>query len=353
MRFAPLLAALTLGAVCACAQMATPSDQAQRLLPSQSLRDKAWGAWYAGASHDPALREPLLVQLKTAQALRNSGRDTEGFVYIQALFDALIQIPGTIPSDIILPFEESWRPEILILLSRAPAADGVESALLNMREHSMREPEWAAVNDLLFSVSSKPFFQETLEEIRVTHQFVVADQLVFSCGGAFGCGGSTRHFPKDFPPVALYQLGMAMTQAGDTLVMEQPVLIHYRRTVVPTNGEVPWSDCDYDGLVADARQALLARFFSAIGAHSADESYNLFRPRTTINWHDAAQALAEMDQLMAAQAASIQALIVEAQERGLVQSSGMSLTIQTSVVDARRDKSLPLPAIAPREVVIP
>ena len=101
MRFAPLLAALTLGAVCACAQMATPSDQARRLLPSQSLRDKAWGAWYAGASHDPALREPLLVQLKTAQALRNSGRDTEGFVYIQALFDAL-QVHGRYPVTCVL-----------------------------------------------------------------------------------------------------------------------------------------------------------------------------------------------------------------------------------------------------------
>ena len=201
MKLAPLLAALSLGTLCAYGQ--------GRLLELSGLRDKAWGAWMAGASHDPAMREPLLAQLQIAQSMRGSQPDTEEYAYIQALFDALIQIPGPIPTDIILPFEDSWRTEILILLSRDPAAEGAENALLDMREHAMPAPQWTAVNDLLFAVSSKRFFQKTLEEIRVTHEFVVIDphEGVAFCGGALGCGGSRRHFPKGFPPIALTSYG--------------------------------------------------------------------------------------------------------------------------------------------------
>ena len=126
MKLAPLLAALSLGTLCAYGQ--------GRLLEPSSLRDKAWGAWMAGASHDPAMREPLLAQLQSAQSMRGSQPDTEEYAYIQALFDALIQMPGPIPTDIILPFEDSWRTEILILLSRDPAAEGAKDAGGNSRD---------------------------------------------------------------------------------------------------------------------------------------------------------------------------------------------------------------------------
>jgi hypothetical protein len=60
-----------------------------------------------------------------------------------------------------------------------------------------------------------------------------------------------------------------------------------------------------------------------------------------------------MDKSLAEQAASIQALVENAQKRGLVQASGMRLTINTTVNDVRENRSDPLPAIASREIVIP
>ena len=53
----------------------------------------------------------------------------------------------------------------------------------------------------------------------------------------------------------------------------------------------------------DARETLLARFFSAIGGRSAEESYQLFNPRDNIGWHDPAQTAAEMEKLLNEQAA--------------------------------------------------
>jgi hypothetical protein len=351
MRLTPAFAAVGLGVVCACAQLAPPADQARRLLQAQSLRDKTWGAWFAGVSHDPTLREPLLAQLRLAQPLRDSERDTEGYAYIQALFDSLIEIPGPIPSDVILPFEASWRAEVLILLSREPDGPGNESNLLAMREESMPDPEWAAVNDLLFSVSSKPFFQRTLQEIRITHDFLITDREVGLCGGTTACGSSTRRFPKGFPPVALYQLQTEMAP-GDALVVDRPVAIYYRRTVVPTDGEVEWNECESDTVPTALRQTWLARFLSAIDWLSTEQSEQLFHPQTIIKWHGAAEAAAEMEGLLARQAASIQTLVGHAQERKLVQASGMPLTIKTTIEDVRGDRSVPAPAVAPREIVI-
>ena len=134
MRIAPVLAAFVLGAACASAQPEPTAGQARRLLQSQSLLNKAWGAWYAGASHNPALREPLLAALRRARSLSGSARDSKAYAYVQALFDALIQIPGVVPSEVILPFEANWRPEILILLSRDPR--GAENDLLAMRDNA-------------------------------------------------------------------------------------------------------------------------------------------------------------------------------------------------------------------------
>jgi hypothetical protein len=351
MRLTPVFAAASLGVACAYAQLAPPADQARRLLQSQSLHDKAWGAWYAGVSHDPALREPLLAQLRVAQSQRDSERDTEGHAYIQALLDSLIQIPGPIPSDAILPFEVSWRAEVLILLSRDPNGPANESALLTMRKESMPDPEWAAVNDLLFSVSSKPFFQKTLQEIRITHDFLITDREVGLCGGTTACGTSIRRFPQGFPPVALYQLQTEMAP-GDALVVDRPVAIYYRRIVVPTDGEVEWNECESDTVPTKLRQTWLARFLSAIDWLSREQAEQLFHPQTIIKWHGAAEAAAEMEKLLTQQAASIQTLLGDAQQRELVQASGMRLAIKTTVEDVRGDRSVPAPAAASREIVI-
>jgi hypothetical protein len=352
MRLTLVLAALSLEVLCAHAQPASLADQARRLLQSQSLPDQAWGAWYAGVSHDPALREPLIAHLRLAQSLKDSPRDSEGYAYVQALFDSLIQIPGAIPSDVIWPFETAWRAEVLILLNRDAAGPGAESALLATREESMPDAEWAAVNDLLFSVSSKPFLQKTLQEIRITHDFLVTDREVASCGGTTACGASIRNFPKGFPPIALYQLQTAMTP-GDILLLERPVAVYYRRIVIPSGGEVEWNDCQSDTTPTELRQTWRAQFFSAIDWLSKEQAEQVFHPQTIIKWQDAAQASAEIERLLAQQAASIQTLVGNAQRRGLIDASAMRLTINPTVGDVRSNRSVAVPRVVSRDVVIP
>src|ERR1700679_1671118 len=142
MRLALLLAAFS---VCTLAQALLPADRARALLASRLLRDRAWGAWYAGASHDPAMAPLLVERLQEAQSLHNSPREGEGYAYVQSLFDALIQLNVPLPTAVMMPFEDSWRAEILILMNGAkPGNDPLnfkrnldkdgESALLTMRD---------------------------------------------------------------------------------------------------------------------------------------------------------------------------------------------------------------------------
>jgi hypothetical protein len=352
MRLTLAFAALSLEVLCAHAQPALPSNQARLLLQSQNLLDQAWGAWYAGVSHDPALRQPLIARLRLAQSLKDSPRDSEGYAYVQALFDSLIQIPGAVPTDVIQPFETAWRPEVLILLNRDAGGAGNESALLAMREESMPDEEWAAVNDLLFSVASKPFFQKTLQEIRITHDFLITDRALAFCGGTTACGSSIRSFPKGFPPIALYQLQTAMTP-GDVLLLERPVAVYYRRIVVPSGGEVEWNDCKSDTVPTELRQTWRAQLFSAIDWLTEEKAQQLFHPQTIVKWQGASQATAEIEELLAQQAAAIQTLVGNAQRRGLIDASALRLTINPTVSDVRSDRNLAAPRVASRDVVIP
>jgi hypothetical protein len=140
-----------------------------------------------------------------------------------------------------------------------------------------------------------------------------------------------------------------MTKPGDILVLEAPVAIYYRRSVVPADGQAEWSDRQFHSSSTEPRQSRLAQLFSATGGLSPQQSYLLFHPRTTVDWRSAGQAEAEMERLLLEQATSIQALVVDAQRRSLVHASGMRLAIRTTVEDVRRDRSVPVPVVAPQK----
>jgi hypothetical protein len=308
------------------------------------------------------MHEPLLAALRRARSLRDSPRDSEGYAYVQALFDALIQNPGALPSDAILPFEANWRPEILILLSRDPR--GAENDLLAMCERDMTQPEWVAVCDLLCEIDSKPFFQEMLHEIRADHGFLIKDgesRPYATFPGPIDivlgpCRIVPRRFPERLPPITLYQLWASpmAVYSSDVVLLERPVPVYYRWGVARAGGAAESLACSsYESSGGGIRQEFVNWFFGSVRHLSQQQSYDLFNPRTAIEWHGAAQAAAEMEKLLDEQASSLQALIEEAQKRGLVQASGRRLTINVYVSDARGNRTTPLPEVASREIVIP
>ncbi len=360
MRLALFLAGLSV----VWAQAPKPADQARALLKSNSLRERAWGAWYAGASHDPALGALLIERLQEAQSYRNGPRDGAEYAYVQSLFDALIQLGSGVPTSAMLPFEDSHRSEILILMNAGSGADSPdfyrrhidpnrESALLELRKHPMREDDWAALNDLLFAIDARTATQKMLEEMRFTHEFCVTDQhTIRADDGSGGIGVGTRRFPKGFPPIALYQIRTHPVHPGDTVFIDSPIATYFARVVVPTDGDAKWFDYEFHGASTSARQRTIERFLSIFDTQRGRS--DIFHPWTAVDWEGREATAVKIANLLDAQAASIRELVQETERRGVMPASGLTIPIQVIVRDCRRNIQEPLPSTAPvRDVIVP
>jgi hypothetical protein len=311
---------------------------------------------------------PLLVErLQEAQSLHNSPRDGEGYAYVQSLFDALIQLNVPLPTAVMMPFEDSWRPEILILMNGAKPGndpfnfkrnldkDG-ESALLTMRDRQMPEDEWIALNDLLFAIDPNTASQMVVQEIRITHQFCVTDQHTFRADdGSGGVEQSTRHFPKGFPPIGLYQIRTSSVHPGDALFNYTPIATYYARIVVPTDGEAKWLSFEFHAASTPVRQRTLERLLAiSENRRKQPSAVEIFHPWTAVDWQGTENTGAKIAELLDDQAASILSVVQEIERRGFIKASGMRIPIAVVVVDCRRYSREPLPQIAPvREVEIP
>ena len=339
---------------CAFAQSIPPDRQIQRLLQSQNPRDKAWGAWYAGTSHNAALLTPVLDQLKAAESLIGTQQGTDEQALIQTLLDAAIQIPGPVANDVVLPFLNDWKPEVLILLSRRPADADTEEALLDIRERPMSEAEWVAVNDLLYAGHSKYFFQRILGEIQFTHAFIVSEEHGLNAdGGSSGCAISRRSFVKGFPPAAAYQLLTFIVAPGDILFEKDPVAVYYRRSVYRPDSEIEWTDCQFYPASA-ARQDHLGLFLAAIDDLSPMEAISRFHADTWLWWQGSVQQVTtEIGTRLAEQTAAIHTMVEHMKQRGQLPPDGIPLTIKVSVRDYRRDRSVPLQGLGTREIAVP
>ncbi len=222
-------------AVCAVSGQTGPTDasQVRALLNSDRLADKAWGAYYARQLNDPDLREPLIAALRQAQPYRGSQWFSEKSMVVAALLDALIGIGGDVPPDAILPFDTpELRDAVLVLLSRQPET---ETALLTMRNAPLNHFDWLAVNNLLFTMRSKPFFIQLLKETEITHTFIVRDGplLIPGEGWAGDVGiGAEPNPPAGFPPVGFYTALERPAEQGGVLA-DGPVTIWYARAQRP------------------------------------------------------------------------------------------------------------------------
>jgi len=344
------------------AQAPQSGEQARALLQSNLLRERAWGAWYAGASRNPALGALLIERLREAQSFRNSPRDGAEYAYVQSLFDALIQLGVAVPTSVMMPFEDSRRSEILILMNAGPASDSDlyrrhiepnrENVLLEMRKHPMREDEWAALNDLLFAIDAKTATQKALEDMRFTHEFCVTDQQTIRADdGSVGAGVGTRHFPKGFPPIALYQIRTYPIHPGDTLFIDSPIATYFARIVVPADGEAKWLEYEFHAGSTSSRQRTIERLL-AIFDNQRQRS-EIFHPWTAVEWEGREATAVKIATLLDNQAASIRALVQEIERRGLIPASEMTIPIKMSVRDCRSKVSEPLPPTAPvRDVIV-
>jgi hypothetical protein len=325
------------------------TDRARQLLNSVQWVDKAWGVYLAGRLHSPDLDQALIEQFRLSMALRDAPSYSEEHGFVAALFDAAIEAGVTVPAALLEPFEENWADAVLILLARDKDS---EDSLLRLGLEKSRPIVWLAANNLLFERKSQVWYAETLAQISITHRFTVTDpgigQGVGDGAGGRVYGDGVAALPRGFPPVALYTLQDGPTaQRGSVLLARGPQDVYYKRTVVPTDKQVPVGSA---GVALD-RMAIRIGYLAQLGHESVEHTERVLHSETHIQFTTIEGFERQVERDMETQAEGIRALIQNLEEVGL-STPDVRLRIVPEVDDRRQTATPPLPAVAPRAITL-
>jgi hypothetical protein len=219
-------------------------NEAARLLKSQGNRERAWGAFLAGA-HGLKGQTSLVVELlEDVNVVAGGGEEA---LVRQAALDALIRLNAEVPAEKLLPLYASSPDEVVILLARAPKQN--EQALLSLFVEEIPDVRWAAVGNLLAESRPNGFAARLLSGLKVEANVYVYDGEgdyghSGGCGG--GSGGGCSHFrmSDELPPVGYYTLGMDALR-GAVVFAPGRHTVYYLRSL--TQG--PCGDGFYGGYV--------------------------------------------------------------------------------------------------------
>jgi hypothetical protein len=207
------------------------ASEAERLLKSQGNRERAWGAYLAGA-YGMKEHASLLVGLLEDPNVAAGGWEEE--VVRQAALDALIRLDAEVPAEKLLPLYAASADEVIILLSRAPKRN--ERELLSLFNEEIQDARWAAVGNLLTEARAPGFAARLLSGLKVEASVYVYDwegeRGYGSDGsGGGGCGGAF-HTPEGFPPVGYYALSTSGVR-GSVVFAPGRKAVYYARTLRP------------------------------------------------------------------------------------------------------------------------
>ncbi|MDQ3917525.1 MAG: hypothetical protein M3348_03535 [Acidobacteriota bacterium] len=312
------------------------SEESARLLKSQGNRERAWGAYLAGANGLKG-QSAALVELLADPGL---GGGWEESLVRQAALDALIRLDAEVPSEKLLPLYQSSPDEVVILLARSPEQN--RQALLPLFVADAPGARWLAVGNLLAETRAPGFAARLLQELKIEASLYVYDREGghdYSMGGGGGCGGCGRGVSReeDFPPISYYQLTETPSR-GATVIAPGRHVVYYTRRPSANCGGSYTSDSERDRLRVEYLAGLL---------NTTEEDLKLdARPLREIVCRDARECrravAAVRDEIEQSHAALLRRLL----EENLLdapEASGLKPDITLDINDSREEKSFPLP----------
>lgn len=203
-------------------------NKVDRLIQSESARDRAWAAYLIG---EYGLKElaPALIGLLNPNSLDPEWEP--GFVY-RAVLDSLIRLRVSVPPDSLAPLYKRFPYETLIILARSPSDNS--EALLSIAEQSGCEVCWVAACNLLAETKAPGFAAFLLKSLKVKVEITVSESGKTSVGrfgssSSVGCG--VFQVPDGFPPTALYRLTDRPSRDA-VVIAPGPHSVFYERQVV-------------------------------------------------------------------------------------------------------------------------
>jgi len=152
-------------------------------------------------------------------------------------------------------------------------------------------------------------------------------------------------WPQGFPPIGLYYFQDQGTK--DRVMAAGPRNVYFRRRVPP---DLPVCEHFLQPPGPD-REQLRLEYMKAWN-HGSMEVERVFRPKTALQWTDAATAVRDVETWLDAQIAAIRAFMSAAEQNGARNLAGVPLRIEPSFQDKRHDTLAPLPIVYPREFTL-
>ncbi|MCA1618918.1 MAG: hypothetical protein LC795_06320 [Acidobacteria bacterium] len=312
--------------------------EAARLLRARGSRERAWGAYLAGAY---GLKEhaPLVVAL-LEDADGAAGGWEESSVKRAAL-DALIRLDADVPPEKLLPLYQLAPDETVILLAHAPERNA--GALLTLFADEMPSARWVAVGNLLAEALAKGFAARLLAGLEMRASVYVYDregERGFNGGGGHGCGGSS-HFalvPDGFPPFGRYALTTTPLR-GAVVVARGRHTVYYVRAG-PGRGLAADSGCEVE------RDAFRVEYLAELLRTTAERFELEARSFHEVVCRDERQcrrALADLRDEAARAYAAVLGSLVGAELLGADEASGLKPDLTLVLYDYRERKTFPLP----------
>jgi hypothetical protein len=217
--------------------------EAARLLRSSVNRERAWGAYLAGAY---GLKEhaPLVVALLEEPDVAAGGWEESHLR--RAALDGLIRLDAEVPAEKLLPLYPHAPDEVLILLAREPGKNA--AALLPLFGEETPDARWVAVANLLAEARARGFAARLLAGLKMRATVYVYDREAERGynGGGGGCGGNgSRHFeltPEGFPPAGRYSLTTSGVRGAVVLTQRRHAVYYVRAG--SERGYLPDCVCD-------------------------------------------------------------------------------------------------------------
>lgn len=317
--------------------------EAARLLKSEVSRERAWGAYLAGAQ-GLAGHAPSLVGLLEDPRLAAGGWE-EGIVR-QAALDALIRLDAKVPAEVLRALPRDFLDEVIILLANSPEEN--QSALLEifqgLDDSGRAGGRGRAAANLLAGTKARGFAATLLGALKVEAGVVVLDgDISHGIGtapgyGSGGCGCGAFYEPNgDFPPVGYYGLTTEASR-GAVVVAQGKRPVFYLRFISPDRYGCDRPPPPADGVRVEYLAALLDTTEGELGFDP--------RPSFTVICADARQCRRELAGVRAQVAQSYAAVVARLVEKGLLDGVGdapASPPMTFTLYDERRRRTFPLP----------
>lgn len=322
------------------AQLDNVRAEAVRLLASQSNRERAWGAYFAGRNGLDELT-PELVKTLSDPAL---GVGEEENLVRRAALDALIQLGAKVSPETLRALPREFADEELILLAVEPGenAPALLDKFAGLAGEGRAGTYWLAVGNLLAGVKAHGFAALLLKGLTVEADIAVLDRegmVGFGSNGSGGCGCCGSYVPPGgFPPVGYYSL-TERAERGAVVFAPGRRPVFYQRVTHPPSG--------HSFRLLPAADILRVEYLAELLDTSEDEpDFFDARPTESVVCREAQQCARELAGVRARIRRAYAALVGRLVEKGHLDGPGdapSALPMTFNLYDQRRRRTFPLP----------